>query len=85
MGTLVADFHRTLINGGIFLYPATPRPKLRLLYEASPMAYLAEQAGGKASTGKKRILDIQPTDLHEKVSLILGSREDVELFESLQK
>ncbi len=85
VGTLVADFHRTLINGGVFLYPATPRPKLRLLYEAAPMAYLAEQAGGKASTGKKRILEIKPTDLHEKVALILGSREDVELFESLQK
>ena len=85
VGTLVADFHRTLITGGIFMYPASPKPKLRLLYEASPMAFLAEQAGGKAISGKERVLDIQPTGLHQKVPLILGSLEDVELYESMQK
>ena len=85
VGTLVADFHRTLITGGIFMYPASPKPKLRLLYEASPMAFLAEQAGGKAITGSERVLDIQPTELHQKVPLILGSLDDVELYESLQK
>jgi len=82
VGTLVADFHRTLINGGIFLYPASPKPKLRLLYEAAPMAMIAEQAGGKASTGRQRILDVQPTDLHQKVPLIVGSAEDVAEYEA---
>ncbi len=77
VGTLVADFHRTLINGGIFMYPASPRPKLRLLYEAAPMAMIAEQAGGSATTGTQRILEIQPTELHQKVPLITGSRNDV--------
>jgi fructose-1,6-bisphosphatase I len=82
VGTLVADFHRTLVNGGIFLYPASPKPKLRLLYEASPMAMIAEQAGGRATTGTQRILDVPPTDLHQKVPLIVGSREDVAEYES---
>jgi fructose-1,6-bisphosphatase I len=82
VGTLVADFHRTLLNGGIFMYPASPRPKLRLLYEASPLAMVAEQAGGRATTGSKRILEIPPTDLHQKVPLIAGSAEDVARYES---
>ncbi len=82
VGTLVADFHRTLINGGIFLYPASPKPKLRLLYEASPMAMIAEQAGGRATTGRQRILEIQPTELHQKVPIIVGSEQDVKLYES---
>lgn len=81
VGTLVADVHRTLINGGIFMYPASPKPKLRLLYEANPMALLVEQAGGRATTGTQRILEIQPQELHQKVPLILGSAEDVTLYE----
>lgn len=82
VGTLVADFHRTLLRGGIFLYPASPKPKLRLLYEAAPMAFIAEQARGRATTGRQRILDIVPKELHEKVALIVGSVEDVGDYES---
>ena len=81
VGTLVADFHRTLINGGIFMYPASPKPKLRLLYEAAPLAMVAEQAGGIATTGKERILDIVPTELHQKVPLVVGSSEDVARYQ----
>jgi fructose-1,6-bisphosphatase I len=81
VGTLVADFHRTLLRGGIFLYPAMPKPKLRLLYEAAPMAMIAEAAGGKATTGSQRILDILPKELHEKVPLVTGSLEDVAEYE----
>lgn len=76
IGSLVADFHRNLMKGGIFLYPG-PKGKLRLLYEASPLAMIVEQAGGAASTGRERILDIEPRSLHQKVPLIIGSREDV--------
>jgi fructose-1,6-bisphosphatase I len=79
-GSLVGDFHRNLIAGGIFLYPAdskNPRGKLRLLYEASPMAFLAEQAEGSATDGMQRILDIVPTELHQRTPLVIGSREDV--------
>jgi len=76
IGSLVADFHRNLLKGGIFLYPG-PKGKLRLLYEAAPLAMVVEQAGGAASTGEERILDIQPTSLHQKVPLIIGSRDDV--------
>lgn len=81
IGSLVADFHRTLLYGGVFLYPGdrkAPNGKLRLLYEASPLAFLAQQAGGHASTGSQAILDIEPTELHQRVPLIIGSREDVE-------
>ncbi len=81
VGTLVSDVHRTLITGGIFMYPASPKPKLRLLYEANPMAMLIEQAGGRATTGTQRILELQPTELHQKVPLILGSVEDVKEYE----
>ena len=80
IGSLVADFHRNLIAGGIFLYPAdskNPRGKLRLLYEASPMAFLAEQAEGSATDGMNRILDIMPSGLHQRTPLVIGSREDV--------
>jgi fructose-1,6-bisphosphatase I len=83
IGSLVADFHRTLLYGGIFLYPGDrkhPDGKLRLLYEASPLAFIAEQAGGMAVDGKQRILDIQPTDLHQRVPLIIGSEEDVKEY-----
>ena len=81
VGTLVADVHRTLTYGGIFMYPATPKPKLRLLYEASPMAFIVEQAGGRATTGKDRMLEVQPKELHQKVPLIIGSRDDVTEYE----
>ena len=87
IGSLVADFHRTLIYGGIFLYPMDhkdpekPKGKLRLLYEASPLAFVARQAGGYASTGRQAILDITPSGLHQRVPLIIGSKEDVELAE----
>jgi fructose-1,6-bisphosphatase I len=87
VGTLVADFHRTLLMGGIFLYPADmtepqkPAGKLRLLYEAAPLAFLAQQAGGRASTGSEDILHVQPTRLHQRVPLIIGSAEDVSTAE----
>ncbi|MBU6391526.1 MAG: fructose-1,6-bisphosphatase, partial [Planctomycetes bacterium] len=87
IGSLVADFHRNLLYGGIFLYPADykdpmkPKAKLRLLYEANPLAFIVEQAGGTASTGKERILDIQAAELHQKVPLIIGSKEDVLTYE----
>jgi fructose-1,6-bisphosphatase I len=81
IGTLVADFHRTLLKGGIFAYPADKKNKngkLRLLYEAAPMALLAAQAGGLASTGTQPVLDVQPTELHQRVPLFIGSKLDVE-------
>ena len=80
VGSMVADVHRTLQYGGIFGYPAdrrNPNGKLRLLYEAAPMAFLVEQAGGLALTGKNRIMDIPPTSVHQRVPCILGSRDDV--------
>ncbi|NCN11146.1 MAG: fructose-1,6-bisphosphatase, partial [Leptospira sp.] len=87
IGSLVADFHRNLLKGGIFLYPNDtksnkfPNGKLRLLYEVAPMAYIAEQAGGMAVTIKgERVLDLQPNDLHERSTLIIGSKKDVEQF-----
>ena len=76
IGSLVADFHRNLIKGGIYIYPSTaksPKGKLRLLYECNPLAFLIEQAGGIASDGFKRILDIQPTDLHQRTPVFIGS------------
>ncbi|RYF08127.1 MAG: class 1 fructose-bisphosphatase [Comamonadaceae bacterium] len=83
IASMVADVHRILTRGGIFLYPWDKREpnkpgKLRLLYEANPMGWLVEQAGGAATNGKQRILDIQPTQLHERVSVILGSKNEVE-------
>jgi fructose-1,6-bisphosphatase I len=89
VGTLVADFHRTLLRGGIFVYPPTrkaPQGKLRLLYEANPMAMIVEQAGGKATDGRQRILDLPPTSLHQRVPLVIGSAEEVDrLHEFLTK
>jgi fructose-1,6-bisphosphatase I len=82
VGSLVADFHRNLLGGGIFCYPPStksPRGKLRLLYEANPLAFICEQAGGAAIDGRARILDIQPTELHERVPLFIGSKQDVDL------
>lgn len=84
-GALVGDFHRILMQGGVFLYPGTlkkPEGKLRLLYESAPLAYLMEQAGGKASTGQEQILDVVPSKLHQRTPLVIGSTEDVELVES---
>jgi fructose-1,6-bisphosphatase I len=84
IGSLVADFHRTLIKGGVFMYPPTtshPGGKLRLLYEANPMAFIAEQAGGFATNGTGRILEIDPHDIHQRTPLILGSRVEMEAFE----
>ncbi len=87
IGSLVADFHRNLLYGGIFLYPGDNKSpdrkhgKLRLLYEANPLAFIVEQAGGRASDGHQRILDIQPTDLHQRTPLIIGSEEDVKIAE----
>ena len=80
IGALVADFHWNLINGGIFMYPGdskNPRGKLRLLYESSPMAFLAEQAGGAATDGLRPIMDLEPTSLHQRSPLVIGSRDDV--------
>lgn len=91
IGSLVADFHRNLLTGGVFLYPTIyqdpqrPRPKLRLLYEAAPLAFIAEQAGGKASTGEQRILELTPASLHERVPLVIGSRWEVEKYEEFYK
>ena len=86
IGSLVSDFHRNMIKGGIYLYPKSSKTsagKLRLLYECNPMAFLAEQANGKATNGVQRILDIQPIELHQRVPFICGSTnmvEDVEAF-----
>lgn len=88
IGSLVADFHRNLMTGGIFYYPADrkdltkPVGKLRLLYEAAPLAFLAEQAGGYASTGTQAILDINPRELHQRVPLFIGSKDLVEKAEA---
>ena len=81
VGSLVADFHRNLLKGGIFLYPGdrkSPEGKLRLMYEANPLGFVAEQAGGAASSGRQRIMDIQPEKLHQRTPLILGNRDVVE-------
>lgn len=81
IGSLVADFHRNLLKGGIYIYPSTqsaPNGKLRLLYECNPLAFLAEQAGGLATTGKERILEIEPGELHQRVPLFIGSKNMVE-------
>ena len=88
IGALVADVHNILINGGIYGYPGTrqnPKGKLRLLYECAPMAFILEQAGGAGSTGRGRILDINPTKIHERTPVFLGSVENVfELTEFFQ-
>lgn len=81
IGSMVADVHRTLLKGGVFLYPPTkahPEGKLRLMYEANPMAMIMDQAGGKALAGSERILDIRPTDLHQRTSVIMGSPREVD-------
>ncbi|MGH7607102.1 MAG: class 1 fructose-bisphosphatase, partial [Gemmatimonadales bacterium] len=86
IGSLVADFHRNLMSGGIFLYPGdltAPDGKLRLLYEAAPLALVVEQAGGAASDGHRSILDIEPTALHQRTPLIIGSKQDVAFAQSV--
>ncbi len=91
IGSLVADFHRNLVRGGVFAYPADtkdpgkPRGKLRLLHEAAPLAFLAEQAGGAASDGERPILDIQPETLHQRTPLFIGSKDEVEAVERFHR
>ena len=84
-GAMVSDIHRILLQGGVFLYPGTlPKPegKLRLLYESAPLAFVIEQAGGKATTGHQNILDVVPSKLHQRTPLIIGSKQDVAKVES---
>jgi fructose-1,6-bisphosphatase I len=84
IGSLVGDFHRNLIKGGIYMYPSSakqPGGKIRLTYECNPLAYIAEQAGGKATDGTRRILDIEPTDIHQRVPLYIGSAHMVDTLE----
>jgi fructose-1,6-bisphosphatase I len=86
IGSLVADFHRTLLKGGVFLYPPTashPTGKLRLLYEANPLALIAEQAGGMATNGEESILELQPGDIHQRTPLVIGGEYEVEAFLTL--
>lgn len=86
IGSMVADVHRTLFYGGVFIYPAdkkSPTGKLRLLYEAAPMAFLMEQAGGKATTGKIEILDVIPDNIHQRVPVYMGSSDDITEFEAI--
>jgi fructose-1,6-bisphosphatase I len=90
IASMVADVHRILTRGGIFMYPADARDpdkpgKLRLMYEANPMAFIVEQAGGAATNGKERILDIQPTSLHQRVAVFLGSKNEVDLVTGYHK
>lgn len=85
IGSMVADFHRNLLKGGIFIYPVTtdsPKGKLRLMYECNPLAFLQEQAGGKATNGKKRILEIEPKELHQRTAVYIGSQKMVEMLDS---
>ena len=86
IGSMVADIHRNLIKGGIYMYPTTagsPNGKLRLMYECNPMAFIIEQAGGVASDGFRRIMEIEPTELHQRTAVYIGSRKMVEMVESL--
>ncbi len=83
IGSMVADFHRTLLRGGIFIYPATPDfpdGRLRLLYEANPVAFIAEQAGGAATDGTRPILDVEPHDIHQRTPLVVGSEVEMNAF-----
>jgi fructose-1,6-bisphosphatase I len=88
IGSMVADFHRNMLKGGIFMYPATtdaPKGKLRLMFESNPMAFITEQAGGKATTGHVRILEIQPTEIHQRNPVFMGSTHMVEKVEEFMK
>ena len=82
---MVADNHRNLLYGGIFMYPGdsrNPKGKLRLMYECTPFAFIIEAAGGRATDGKRRILEIQPESLHERTPVFMGSEEDVKMVEA---
>ena len=84
IGSMIADFHRTLLKGGVFLYPPTdeyPQGKLRLLYEANPIAFIAEQAGGKATDGRQPILDVVPQSIHQRTPLVVGGVDEMQAFE----
>lgn len=86
IGSMVADVHRTLLYGGIFFYPAdtkNKKGKLRLLYEAAPMSMIMEQAGGKSTTGRERVMDVVPTEIHERCPIYIGCTRDVEAIEAL--
>ena len=88
IGSMVADFHRNMLKGGIFMYPSTtdaPNGKLRLMFESNPMAFITEQAGGKATTGHVRILEIQPTEIHQRNPVFMGSTHMVEKVEEFMK
>jgi len=88
IGSMVADIHRTLLYGGVFCYPGDKKSlkgKLRLLYECNPIAYLIEQAGGRATNGTTRILDLKPTKLHERSPIFCGSRDDITVLEELYR
>ena len=88
IGSLVADFHRNLLTGGVFVYPPTTKHatgKLRLMYEANPLAFICEQAGGRATNGRDRILDIQPLSLHQRTPLYIGSVDDVIVAEEFEQ
>jgi len=88
IGSLVADFHRNLLGGGVFAYPAnakSPNGKLRLLYECNPLAFICEHAGGAATDGVGRLLDVKPTTLHQRSPLFIGSRGDVEIAQEMLK
>jgi fructose-1,6-bisphosphatase I len=90
-GAMVGDVHRTLLDGGLFMYPADfsdpakPKGKLRLLYEVAPMAFVAEQAGGRASTGTGRVLNLPATEYHQRTPIILGSPDDVAMAEEFYR
>jgi fructose-1,6-bisphosphatase I len=84
----VADFHRILLKGGVFLYPPTkshPDGKLRLLYEANPLAFIAEQAGGAATNGTRRIMEIEPEGIHQRTPFVIGSRAEMDEFQRCSK
>jgi fructose-1,6-bisphosphatase I len=86
IGSMIADMHRNMILGGIYIYPVTasaPNGKLRLVYECNPMAFIVEQAGGKASNGYERILDLEVTDLHQRTAIFVGSKKMVEKAEEM--
>ncbi|CAD7812042.1 Fructose-1,6-bisphosphatase class 1 [Chryseobacterium aquaeductus] len=88
IGSLVADFHRNMLKGGIYIYPSygqSPNGKLRLLYECNPMAFLAEQAGGKATDGFRRIMEVEPTELHQRIPFFAGSVDMVEKAEEFMR
>ncbi len=86
IGSMVADFHRNLLYGGVFMYPAdsnNQKGKLRLQYECAPLALIAEQAGGLATTGFERILDVVPTELHQRIPIVIGNKKEVEIYEQM--